>query len=91
MILVVGMNRDYIRTTYIRSRDAVCDHFSSSLVDVAYVDYDCDDAIDVVRISVESTTDLRDAKDIAWILDVVRSTLNEIGENDAQLEIILCD
>lgn len=85
------MNRDYILATHIRSRDAVCDHFSSSLVDVAYADYDRDDEADVVRISVESTTDLRAAKDIAWILDVLQSTLHEIGENDAQLEIVLCD
>ena len=85
------MNRDYILATHIRSRDAVCDHFSSRLVDIAYADYARDDAIDVVRISVESTTNLRSAKEIAWILDILRSTMNEIGETDAQLEIVLCD
>ena len=85
------MNKDYILATQIRSRDAVCDHFSSSLVDVAYADYESDDAIDSVRITVESTTDLRDPKDIAWILDILRLTLKEIDESDAKLEIILCD
>ena len=85
------MNRDYILATPIRSGDALCRHFCSNLKEVAYADYHRGDAIDVVRISVESTTDLHAEKDIASILDISRSTLNKIDETDAQLEIVLCD
>lgn len=77
------MNKDYILATQIRSRDAVCDHFSSRLVDVAYADYENDDAIDSVRITVESTTDLRDPKDIAWIMNILGLTMKEIDETEA--------
>jgi hypothetical protein len=85
------MNKDYILATRIRARDAICEHFAQRLVDVAYADYGSDDTKDSVRIDVESSTDLRDTIDIAWILGILHSTLIELNEPDAQLEIVLCD
>jgi hypothetical protein len=85
------MNKDYILATGIRFRDHVCEYFASRLVDVAYADIAPEDASDTVRISVESTTDLRDKKDIAWILNILKTTMVDIGETNARFEIVLCD
>lgn len=85
------MNRDYIRAGFVSNRDRVCDHFASSLVDIAYAEYDKTDPNDLLRILVEASTDLRRTHDIDWIFDIVQSALIELQKSDATLEIVLCD
>lgn len=80
------MNADYLLLTGIQDLARLERYFSSSMVDVAYLEALSEEAAKVV---VESATDLRNETDLIWIMDLINGALELNEEDQARIEVVL--
>ena len=74
-----------IRLLRLRNPVAMEQHSASSLVDVAYIRATGSDTADVV---LDDGIDVQKPEDRNWIAGILRISLSECGEIDAQIEFL---